>query len=993
MKKILIVLSFLIGLGSSTAQSFVRLSAGSNNAVHKFQGRPDTLKILAVMVEFQADTDPNTYGTGKFGTIYTQTYGDTILDPLPHDAQYFSNHLEFAANYFRKVSNGKMNIEYTVLPQVITVSKTMRNYSPTPTNTSDLSSEAEFAKEVWQSASGLTDFSKYDLFTIFHAGVGRELTPPGSIGLERDLFSVYFGLSSLQNYLGGSFAGFPVNDGKYLIKNTLILPSTESRELDGFTGKVLLELTTNGLIVSSIMSHLGLPDLFNTEKGTSAIGRMGLMDGESIFGYGGIFPPEPSAWEKIYLGWAQPVEVPLANKNYAVAAAQSAGLNDTTILKIPISSSEYYLIENRERDVKSDGSNLTYKLGNQTFTFHSAKDDTGYQWYDVSRLRGVITDADEFDWAVPGNGIVIWHIDENIINAKIAEDKINSDIDHKGVGVVEADGIFDIGRQFTNILGETVTGQATQEDMWYASNQSKFYENKFNDYTKPSAKSNSGAFSLLNLSDFSAAGTKMSFKLSFGSPEVDLVSNTKLNLTAGNTFVNSASLSTGEFIFVVNGSRLTIYTFDGNPVRTFENFSAMPVAVSEWNGSMIVAGAEGKTVNVFCWGNSVETVRSFSIGSNITAVPVIGNSGSELKMFFGAEDGTVHNLSLNSSYEIVHGSAGDLKLADVAIRQICTDGNYIWALTSDSFVDEDGLNVQVPGAIKAVISKNSFGNFYIVVLSSGNQFTVISENGNIVSQFKTPGGSNLTSFSMADLFGSGENFIMLNNARSLEVYNLIGKLADNFPSDNPQGTEFTGAPIAADLNNDGTPEIISAAADGNVYAFDAKEGKILPGFPISAGKSALWPLSFSGSSNLNLVMLNSTGNLYVWNLSKSAGKINWSGESGNPANTSFAGMASPGSAIADYFPESRAYNWPNPVYGNETNIRYFVSEPSDIKIKIFDLAGDLVAELNDQAQGGYDNETKWNVSDIQSGVYFAHIEASSSNGKSASKIIKIAVIK
>ena len=90
---------------------------------------------------------------------------------------------------------------------------------------------------------------------------------------------------------------------------------------------------------------------------------------------------------------------------------------------------------------------------------------------------------------------------------------------------------------------------------------------------------------------------------------------------------------------------------------------------------------------------------------------------------------------------------------------------------------------------------------------------------------------------------------------------------------------------------------------------------------------------------------------------------------------------------------NKAYNWPNPVYGSSTNIRYYVSEDSDVKIKIVDLAGELVAELNNKARGGFDNETVWDVSKIQSGVYYAYIEVKGSSGNSANKIIKIAVIK
>ena len=98
-------------------------------------------------------------------------------------------------------------------------------------------------------------------------------------------------------------------------------------------------------------------------------------------------------------------------------------------------------------------------------------------------------------------------------------------------------------------------------------------------------------------------------------------------------------------------------------------------------------------------------------------------------------------------------------------------------------------------------------------------------------------------------------------------------------------------------------------------------------------------------------------------------------------------------AANEFFPINKAYNYPNPVYDGFTFIRYFVTEDSKINIKIFDLAGDFVAELNDNARGGFDNETKWDVGNIQSGVYLARVEANGSSGKTESKVIKIAVVK
>ena len=131
----------------------------------------------------------------------------------------------------------------------------------------------------------------------------------------------------------------------------------------------------------------------------------------------------------------------------------------------------------------------------------------------------------------------------------------------------------------------------------------------------------------------------------------------------------------------------------------------------------------------------------------------------------------------------------------------------------------------------------------------------------------------------------------------------------------------------------------------------------------------------------------------AWSIGSTEGEINWNEEYGNNQNTSFIDAAENTNRINEFFPANRAYNYPNPVYEGTTNIRYYVAEDAHINIKIFDLAGDFVAELNDEAQGGMDNETVWNVGDIQSGVYLARIEAVCDCGNTEQAVIKIAVVK
>jgi hypothetical protein len=95
---------------------------------------------------------------------------------------------------------------------------------------------------------------------------------------------------------------------------------------------------------------------------------------------------------------------------------------------------------------------------------------------------------------------------------------------------------------------------------------------------------------------------------------------------------------------------------------------------------------------------------------------------------------------------------------------------------------------------------------------------------------------------------------------------------------------------------------------------------------------------------------------------------------------------------SEFFPASRAYNWPNPVYNGKTQIRYFVRDDATVSVRIFDLAGDLVTSFSGPGIGGVDNEVAWDVSGVQSGIYFARIEATSASSSGVA-IVKVAVVK
>ncbi|MCF6268831.1 MAG: T9SS type A sorting domain-containing protein [Melioribacteraceae bacterium] len=1039
-KKYLLLIVFLFGLDSITAQSFVGKLNQNPTTDYKIYSENDTLRILAVMSDFQVDIDDATFGDGKFGTIYSQDYGNNILDPLPHDKAYFENHLTFVQNYFAKVSDGKLNISFTVLDDILTVSKTMRNYTPSLENLDDHTPLGEYVEEVWQLADKQypnIDFSQYDLFFVLHAGVGKDISLPGSLGNERDLPSVYLNHKSLQSIFGSNFDGFPVNGGNFKITNSAILPETESREIGGFSGIQLIELTINGLIAATVGSYLGLPDLYNTETGRSAIGRFGLMDGQSIFTYQGIAPPEPSAWEKMFLGWVTPTEISIGDARLNLVNRYVANLGDTSLIKIPINATEYYLIENRKRDARKDGSTVTYISNGLTFTETFERDYANYIYYNVDTLKGVIVDVDEFDWVLPGGdrnskietfedlGLIIWHIDERIIEDNYASNTINNDRYTRGVAIVEADGIRDIGETFKTIFGETVVGEGTKEDTWYKKNPADYYENKFSADTKPKAEANTKANSLITLTNFSEISNRMSFNLLYGSENIDLIGNVTLPIGDVRfhwlSAVNDGNVS---YLLASNGNKTYLLNSNGNISDSISFENKRKPAIFGYNNFINLFSVSYNKLQLTQFTTSGKDTISISDNSIMfTTSPIIYSVSNDLvEILIGTLDGRINKYSVNV------GTTKSIQLIEsieifpsLSVDEIAVNENDYAAISIKHFWSSElsggsiGLskipqNISVTrgkdGKLKSVVqlAENNFAtivgeNVAYHILNNPNPTSVSRIEVFVPDEF-IPKKSDYIydslnpEFILADIKKDGENYIIKNEVNYLNSFNQTGSMAENFPFQDEFYSTFYSSPLSVDLNNDDAADIISFTTNGKIIAVDGITGKMIDGFPISSGgKVATVPVVFTQNGRTSLAVITENNQFMSWNISKFDGKQFWTEENGNASNTSSVTAASSSEKIADFFPQSKAYNWPNPVYYGVTNIRYFVSEDSKAEVTIFDLAGDLVAKLSGNGIGGFDNEIVWNVNNIQSGVYFAHLQVTSTSGKTDRKIIKIAVIK
>ncbi len=1014
------------------ASSQARLSAGS----------PDTVHVLAVRVQFQVDTDTRTTGSGRFDLA---AGADSSLDAPPHDAQYFRDHLQFLANYFRKTSRGRLLVQPTLLDSVVTLPSPMAAYSPPKSGPN--TSVATLARDTWRSVDSLgfvADFGRYDCFILFHAGAGRDIDLVGSLGYDPtplDIPSLFFGRTAFRDAFG--VEGIPVAGGSVLITNTIVLPETERRLLPGVTGDVQLLLSINGLLCASFGNYLGLPDLFDTRSGRSGIGRFGLMDGQAIFSFAGLFPPEPSAWEKTWLGWNEPITVSSGVISLPAVGfgTVDAGRADT-IYRVPISGSEYYLLENRNRDPGQDGMRVTQSLRGSPRTLSVRRDTAGFEFSDVSRIVGVVTDVEDFDWSLPGwldvdgtfydGGILIWHIDESVIREGIATNGVNADPLRRGVDVVEADGSQDIGQQYDQYTAGSGSEEGTPLDFWYSGNSAPVYRNAFSPTTFPSTVSNNGGNSKITIKDFSPRGPRMTAIVSIGEGAVrplpgypkqagELLGEAPLavvSLAGGGAAVVMGT--TGQTAPAVRGvgslsegrPKLFAWGPDGGALVSGGFTSGfLDTAAGSVAGGLSMADLDGDGV--------LEVVRGFSSpsGSRYRATSLSAGAdslGSVLlnvirpagpAAFSGVSDslvtfagGTLSLFTRGGAFVDSIALPGD---SVVGVTQLPPPYSFLVAGKKGSLLlTSRGRRGTPPADISLQLGSPLIGPAAAAVMGSALVFAVTGTDGRLFlldDRLATLAGfpidlgeGGAASPVLADVDGDGFRDIIAVTAEHLHVINRIGVELDGFPV--ALTDSAASSPVVADLNEDGNPDVLVVTRRGAVVAIDGR-GKMLTGYPLSAGRGEQWPAVFvSGDSVCLAVASSEDGSLSAWRVGR-ASALPWPQFQRDAARSGYDVMVlSLGPRRDEFFPESRAYNWPNPVYGMTTQIRYYVREDASVTIRIFDLAGDRVAEFSQDGVGGVDNEFVWDVSGVQSGIYFAHIQAQGAQG-TGKAVIKIAVVK
>lgn len=970
--------------------------------ITNFVSVPETLYVYAIRVQFKPDNDPNTTGDGTFDM--SNNYPDSV-DAPPHDSLYFLNHLEFLKNYYFKSSKGKLIINYQLLGDVRKMSQNMSYYSPV--RNEPLNKLGNLFFEAWKSADSAVDFTGIDpsksSFIIFHAGVGRDidLRSQGIFQGELDIPSLYLGLSSLRSIYGDTTQGYYTQEG-VIVPSSSILPEQEYRVITSSLGNYFLEIGLNGIIVGSIGSSLGLPDLFDTQTGKTAIGRFGLMDGQSMFSFMGVFPPEPSAWEKQYLGWVEPITV-LSNGSYSSKAATLDISGTSSVYKILISGKEYFLLENRNRNPFNTGVKIKFIKNNQLDSATFTSDQDGFYYADIWKLKGSIVDVDALDWSLPGyiegsdnyaGGILIWHIDENVIDANIQPNTINTNINHRGVDLEEAKGVQQIGVVVSTPFGEII-GDGTPYDYWYNGDHqvpSNIYQNKFNQYTIPNSKSYSNFNSRVCLSNFSLIDTLMTFTYEQCSPIQNITSypkylgiDTSQNAQpvgfdfSGNGYdEHFVNVKDTLFGFRDNGNSIRVDKPNGFLQDTIANFSPGYLSYSLNNQNKFLTCVRGNIINLLSFNidstTSAPNIFRFSSPSQLTTPTLyINTQSSANNLFIGTSDGKIANLNLSTS-NITYDS---VSLSVIVNLSRTSSGVYDYIDNTYRYITL-GKNPTTNQDDTVIVTQDNK-----IFLNGKN----ISDKLSITQIKSAP--------IICDLNNDGYQEIIFTGDNKVFALNRFGVFIDNFPFTASNVSSITGGCSVADLNSDGIYEVIFGTVDGRIYAYGSN-GQILDGFPLLTGNTVRsTPAIINTTGNFGLLVYSTDGYLYGWQTpwQYDSTKILWRNYLADKYHSNSNFNVSTQITSLPCLPKDRLYNWPNPVYGNSTNIRYFLNgTASSVKIKIMDLSGELVATLTGPANTGFDNEVLWDVSTVQSGIYIGVIELESGSCNETGSF-KIAVVK
>ncbi|OGJ87862.1 MAG: hypothetical protein A2268_00685 [Candidatus Raymondbacteria bacterium RifOxyA12_full_50_37] len=1061
----------------------------------------DTVSIVAVMVEFQEDAlDDFTTGRGLFGS----NPGDFDLDNKPHGRAYFENHLAMARAYFTAASDSNMVLQYAVYPRDNTALKVpfrMKHYRPPAKSDSESWDEyydrlnkgiMAFSLDAMRAASragvftlgatiGPVTVSERTLFLIFHAGASG-LIDGGALGKElgadspSDLIDSYIAPVDFSYYHGARYFddattvtlsfdrmrstdtyGVYAADSSRFVDNLLICSETASQDSINFG--------INGIIVNQVARALGLPNLFNTKTGETAIGGFCLMDFAGYNTVNGFIPIYPSAWCRERLGWVAPlVAEPPETTNFSGSLSAQYTLysmmhkdKPVRMIKVPLSSTEYLLLENRQYPdslvVQTDSSRYTYPARSSS---HSAAE---YMLLDslcedpdnCSRLipnprtksKGSITSVNNCDVGLPGFGVLVWHVDQTVIDNQINGDGVNSNMDRRGVDLVEADGIEDLGIKFSNILWTTYSSGGP-EDFFPHSVVGK--NNYVTDLTPFSGRlfsttTNTGAYTGITVS-IDTIGSPSWAEYTNASASIVGI-NEKIRNYAADSFKvtvtwdlsqgswpqatdslvsspQAVHVDTSLYYISPKGVVFSFCAHGGLPARdTLAAGIRSATAPSVKGTSLVVASCDS--------GRQGQYIREYNTVSKTSAV-LYALAADTLSTLISVMRDTLYFGTRHSyCYEVSAGVSDSLLLGAGKIAALAVDSTQVYAVCDKTLLLLQrhplavSKRITIPGLSGASITM-AVGNIdrttpgkEIVLADNKGNVVLLSATGALLQGWPVKIATTLALMpSLGDVDGDHLLDIVIPGNNTVYAFNYTGTSLTHWPytvsARQPVG-QITATASLSDLDNNGDMEVFVPLPNGTIVILD--NDALAYEFTV-AGRAISRSLAFGGEpgpscvvanldvdtagsvpEHIEIYTVNNSGYLSCFNVPISGTpQTAWETAGGTLARTSvYAGPSLQYSEPQGPVSVDTLFTYPNPTRTNSFTVKYRLSTSATIvRAKLFNTAGNRVYESARLPTSALWNHFSIDVSKYAPGMYMLKIEAEGS-GESDFAFTKVGIIK
>lgn len=996
----------------------------------------DTVRVLVLRVDFLSD-GAGARSTTPDGRFDMRDSTGLIADPPPHGRSFYASHMEALRRYYWRQSGGTLHLEVDIFPAEEDSAYHLADtadYGPWEVSNSEeiLALAERFVRDSFAAAdtsASPPDFRRYESFLLFHAGTDLQ----GDINRDSP-----YDIPSFNVFLADPVC---VQDSTFFIDLIMVMPESVSQ--DGYTAAL------NGVLAHEYGHQLGFFDLYNVLDFSPMVGMFSLMDsGEQLYGtvaadstgeevvyVRGAIPASLDPWHKlIFFPGGVRADWVTRNRRVTLPAVQTR--NDLALIPIggqwleyleelpgwwaPWYASEYFILENRPYDLNGDGT-VILETDPATGVFLGP----GNVEPDSARARaeGDSLGAYEQDYLLPGNGILVWHVDNAAIQAiwNTCYGCINVDRSRRGVDVEEADGIEDLGDLYS------VEWTGGQFDYWFQGGYTTFGPE-----TRPDTRSGAGGATGIQVVvvDSAAVSMQASVRLGFvrdGWPVYlgDPLADESVNI------VDLDGEGTPD-IFVAGG-RDVLDRYGREVLALWPDGGGYPYADASGHFALVdstllpgiaahtafvpargsplrlLAAATGTRVHAWdAYGaerlrypggtEALPALRFTTPPTLLDSVLVIGDSEGRVRGLLPGEENPLLWRTPAGGAGVTALAAGDLTgdggvtLAwgdEIGAIHVASGSGRGGFTPAEGWPQRLGARAEGEGISSLLLIEGPAGEEgSLLALDRAGRIALFGGDGTLREGWpRRLSGSPAGPAVAGDPDGDGALEILVTTvAGTIHCLQLQGHEEMRWPRSvwHPDVGAFarvSSSPVLVDLTGDGRPEILQGSGDGTLHAYDAA-GDELPGWPYAAGYPILagpYPAVLGEEGTLELLAVDATGFGTVLDLglpARSAGPGEMWRSDGGPARThayARAFLPEPTHERGLIDVETLVFA-PNPVRGERGCLRFRMGQPGELRLALYDTSGQRVWE-GTRAPDSLVEETIWDLGleDLASGLYVARL--------------------